>query len=81
MCSCLWYFDNRRYPLSHRAVTNDLPLGDNETGVAEILKMEGYDTGYIGKWHLDGLPRDKFTPPGKRRFGFDKPEARYYMNL
>jgi len=60
-----------RYPLSHRAVTNDLPLGDNEIGMAEVLKTEGYDTGYIGKWHLDGVPRDKFTPPGKRRFGFD----------
>lgn len=60
-----------RYPLSHRAVTNDLPLGDNETGIAEVLKMEGYNTGYIGKWHLDGIPRDKFTPQGKRRFGFD----------
>ena len=60
-----------RYPLSHRAVTNDLPLGEDEVSIAEVLKEEGYDTGYIGKWHLDGVPRDKFTPPGKRRFGFD----------
>ncbi len=60
-----------RYPLSHRAVTNDLPLGNNQISIAEVLKIEGYETGYIGKWHLDGVPRDKFTPPGKRRFGFD----------
>ena len=60
-----------RYPLSHRAVTNDLPLDENEVSIAEVLKEKGYNTGYIGKWHLDGVPRDKFTPPGKRRFGFD----------
>jgi len=60
-----------RYPLSHRAVTNDLPLGNNQISIAEVLKIKGYETGYIGKWHLDGVPRDKFTPPGKRRFGFD----------
>ncbi|NOZ19779.1 MAG: sulfatase [Planctomycetes bacterium] len=60
-----------RHPLSHKAVSNDLPLSTDEVGIAELLKPLGYRTGYIGKWHLDGVPRDKFTPPGKRRFGFD----------
>ncbi|QOR70570.1 sulfatase [Ruania alkalisoli] len=59
-----------RYPIRHGAVANDLPLGDCRT-VADVLKEQGYSTGYIGKWHLDGIPRDKFTPPGARRRGFD----------
>lgn len=59
------------YPLSHLAITNDLPITTNTTSIGKILKSTGYYTGYIGKWHLDGVPRDKFTPPGPRRLGFD----------
>lgn len=60
-----------RYPLSHRAVTNDLPLPVDEITIGNVFSDEAYNTGYIGKWHLDGVPRDKFTPPGERRQGFD----------
>ena len=60
-----------RYPLSHRAVANDLALPTDELSIAEVLRDGGYRTGYIGKWHLDGVPRDRFTPPGPRRQGFD----------
>ncbi len=60
-----------RYPLSHRAVANDLPLPEDEVTIAELLRRAGYRTGYVGKWHLDGVPRDRFTPPGPRRHGFD----------
>lgn len=60
-----------RYPLSHRAVANDLPLPEDERTIAEVLRQAGYRTGYVGKWHLDGVPRDRFTPPGPRRQGFD----------
>ena len=59
------------YPLSHLAVTNDLPIDINVPSIGKILKRLGYYVGYIGKWHLDGVPRDKFTPPGVRRLGFD----------
>ncbi|MBC7319284.1 sulfatase [bacterium] len=59
------------YPLSHLAITNDLPIATNIPSVGKILKEAGYYVGYIGKWHLDGVPRDKFTPPGPRRLGFD----------
>ena len=60
-----------RYAHQHLAVANDLPLGPDETTIAHVLRDAGYRTGYVGKWHLDGMPRDKFTPPGPRRFGFD----------
>jgi len=60
-----------RYPLSHKAVANDLPLPPDDASWGNVLRDAGYRTGYIGKWHLDGVPRDKFTPPGERRHGFD----------
>lgn len=60
-----------RYPLSHRALANDLPLPEDERTMGDILSKAGWSTGYIGKWHLDGVPRDRFTPPGPRRHGFD----------
>ncbi len=45
----------------------------------DALKCGGYQTGYIGKLHLEkaktvprpGLKRDVWTPPGPRRCGFD----------
>ncbi|MFB3905945.1 MAG: sulfatase-like hydrolase/transferase [Acidobacteriota bacterium] len=46
-----------------------MPIG--ETSSAEVLKDNGYATGCVGKWHLDGPDRQGFTPPGPRRQGFD----------
>jgi arylsulfatase A-like enzyme len=60
-----------RHSISNRTVTNDLPMPENEITFGEILKQAGYRTGYVGKWHLDGIPRSKFTPPGACRHGFD----------
>ena len=59
------------YATTNRIVTNDLPLSTEFPTLGTITKASGYRTGYIGKWHLDGTPRNKFTPPGPRRFGFD----------
>ena len=60
-----------RYPITNRTITNDLPMPEDEITFGEVLKQEGYRTGYVGKWHLDGIPRNIFTPQGKRRHGFD----------
>ncbi|HYH31337.1 MAG TPA: sulfatase, partial [Pseudonocardia sp.] len=58
-------------PHEHHVVANDLPLRPGLPTVADVLAGAGYRTGWIGKWHLDGLPRDKWVSPDRRRgFGF-----------
>jgi arylsulfatase A-like enzyme len=56
------------YPHKVGVPGNDLPLRDGAKTIGTIAKSNGHTTIYVGKWHLDGQPRSKFTPPGKRRF-------------
>ena len=61
-----------KYAHKNGMVANDLRLRESQTTVAEILADQGYRTGFIGKWHLDGGPRNPgFVPPGPRRQGFE----------
>jgi arylsulfatase A-like enzyme len=59
-----------------------IPLGQDF--LAEILRDNGYRTGYIGKWHLEGGDAPGFVPPGGRRLGFDHfvgfNRGHYYQN-
>ncbi|RZU42181.1 sulfatase family protein [Edaphobacter modestus] len=60
------------YASTNGMVANDLRLRQNVPSVAESFAKAGYRTAYIGKWHLDGGPRDPgFVPPGPRRHGFE----------
>ncbi|HLB74081.1 MAG TPA: sulfatase [Sedimentisphaerales bacterium] len=59
-----------RYPLTHGVFLNDLLLNDQAVSLAQAYKRAGYDTAYIGKWHLDGNRRAAFIPP-ERRQGFE----------
>lgn len=59
-----------RYPLSTGMFLNDLYLPSEELCMADIFKSAGYQTAYIGKWHLDGHGRDVFIPKNRRQ-GFD----------
>lgn len=78
-----------RYPIQTGVFTNcktgeSFRLQDDEICISDVLKKERYNTGYIGKWHLDepevnncdnpesgARDWDAFTPPGVRRHGFD----------
>jgi arylsulfatase A-like enzyme len=59
-----------RYPQTNDVIANDLALPAGAWTLGEAFAGAGYRTGYVGKWHLDGVPRDRYTPP-ERRHGFD----------
>ena len=56
---------------SHGVVNNELQVKLGTCTLAGSLRDNGYQCGYIGKWHIDGGSREQFTPPGPRRLGFD----------
>ncbi|MCK4920785.1 MAG: sulfatase-like hydrolase/transferase [Bacteroidales bacterium] len=81
-----------KYPLRNGMTKNcsDLKIGlylrPDSTAFGNAFKEAGYQTGYIGKWHLDdpqhavdilgyspdgGRGWDTYTPPGPKRQGFD----------
>lgn len=61
-----------KYAHANGMVANDLRLRESETAVSEIFAEAGYRTGFVGKWHLDGGPRQPgWIPPGARRQGFE----------
>ena len=59
-----------QHPLTHGIFVNDVPLADSGTRLGEAFAQAGYDTAWIGKWHIDGHGRSVYIPPG-RRHGFD----------
>ena len=59
-----------RYPTTTGMFLNDIYLPSEELCMAEIFKAEGYNTAYLGKWHLDGHGRHNNVEP-ERRQGFD----------
>jgi arylsulfatase A-like enzyme len=61
-----------RYPTSTGVFLNDVNLAQDPHALAATFRQAGYDTGYIGKWHLDGQGcRMTYTPP-ERRQGFSR---------
>ena len=59
-----------RFPTTTGMFLNDLYLPKSELCMGEIFQSQGYDTAYIGKWHLDGHGREAYIPPSRRQ-GFD----------
>ena len=59
-----------RYPLSHGVFLNDVHLSHDAISLADAFKCAGYDTAYVGKWHVDGRGRSSDIPP-ERRQGFE----------
>jgi arylsulfatase A-like enzyme len=58
-----------RWPMANGVVSNDIGMRDDLPTIATVCRANGYDTGYIGKWHLE-WDRDPYVPP-ERRQGFD----------
>ena len=56
-----------RYPLTTGVFVNDVYLNDDAVSIAQAFNTAGYDTGYIGKWHLDGHGRGSFIPQEHRQ--------------
>ncbi|QDV83663.1 sulfatase [Planctomycetes bacterium TBK1r] len=46
-------------------------LRDEEVTLAEVLKQEGYETAFWGKWHLSTLEKTRYVHPGPGEQGFD----------
>jgi arylsulfatase A-like enzyme len=57
-------------PLTHGVFINDVPLNPEAATIGKTFKAAGYDTGFIGKWHVDGHGRSIWIPR-ERRQGFD----------
>jgi len=60
-----------RYPTHTCLVMNWVDMRPSEVGIAEVFGAAGYDTGFIGKWHLAAgrlrhaglMPPEKAAPP------------------
>lgn len=62
------------YPLHSGISNNDHPLNPELPSFAKACKEQGYNTAYIGKWHIDGMGRTAFIPEA-RRLGYDHWQA------
>ena len=49
---------------------NDVHLSDRAVSLAGAFKNAGYDTAYVGKWHVNANGRSNYIPPENRQ-GFD----------
>ncbi len=56
--------------LTHGVFMNDVSLSPDAVSLGKVVRDAGYDTAYIGKWHIDGHGRSSFIPR-ERRQGFD----------
>ena len=60
-----------KYPHSNGMGANHYPMRLDQPFLAELLRDQaGYQTGYVGKWHLDGGRKHDFVRP-EERLGFD----------
>jgi len=65
-----------QYPLTHGVYINDVELNPDCHSIARAFGGAGYDTAYIGKWHIYGSPdgqygRRQAFVPREYQLGFD----------
>lgn len=73
-----------KYTTSTGMVINELRMRTDHECFGHVLTGGGYDTGYVGKWHLYANelgnhldPKNSFVPRGPNRLGFDGYWAAY----
>lgn len=73
-----------KYTTSTGMVINEIRISPNHRCIAHVLNEGGYETAYIGKWHLYANelgnhydPKNSFVPKGPDRLGFDGFFAHY----
>ncbi len=76
-------------PDRHGLFINDAPLDPSLPSFGKHFAAAGYDTAYVGKWHVNGHGRSVYIPP-ERRHGFryfkalecthNYPKSRYFDN-
>lgn len=59
-----------QYALSHGLFLNDVKLNPEAKTIGKSFKAAGYNTGYVGKWHINGKYRSAYIQPEDRQ-GFD----------
>ena len=76
-----------KFQSSTGMVINELRLSPEHECFGHALAKGGYDTAYIGKWHLwanqlghHEETKNGFVPPGPYRLGFDQLWAAYNFN-
>ena len=62
-------FFSGQYPVNTGVYGNGVRMSTRTITMGDVAKKAGYNTGYIGKWHLDG-PNEGYVPKD-RRHGFD----------
>ncbi|MEL7585332.1 MAG: sulfatase [Prolixibacteraceae bacterium] len=78
-----------QYALTHGLFLNDVTLNPAAKTIAKSYLAAGYDTAYIGKWHVNGNGRSNYIPLSHRQgFGYfkalecthDYNHSKYYDN-
>lgn len=58
-----------QYPHHHGVIINDVPLDPDAQTMGKLFAAAGYDTAYIGKWHVNANGRGSPIPT-ERQHGF-----------
>ncbi len=58
-----------QYPHHHGVIINDVPLNPEAETMGKLFAQAGYETGYIGKWHVNAHGRSSPIPI-ERQHGF-----------
>ena len=65
------------YPPATGAAENHAPMTKDTVTFAQILMEHGWDTGFVGKWHLNGEAHPGWSNDTQPVFGFNSTKYMY----